>query len=94
VAKNKLPSTVANKPKRGFGIPVDTWVDSDFKSRMREILLGPSSSLPEFFRPEAYRPIIEAFCQDRPLSYVSREGLYQRAIMLFSVQLAIDHTPV
>jgi asparagine synthase (glutamine-hydrolysing) len=94
VAKNKLPSTVANKPKWGFGIPVDTWVDSDFKSRMREVLLGPSSRLPEFFRPEAYRPIIEGFCQDRPLSYVSRQGLYQRAIMLLSVQLAIDHTTV
>jgi asparagine synthase (glutamine-hydrolysing) len=94
VAKKRLPSTVATKPKLGFGIPVDTWVDSDFKSRMREVLLGPSSHLPEFFRPEAYRPIIEAFCNDHPLSGVSRQGLYQSAIMLLSVQLAIDHTAV
>jgi asparagine synthase (glutamine-hydrolysing) len=94
VAKNKLPSTVATKPKRGFGIPVDTWVDSDFKSRMRQILLGPLSNLPEFFRPEAYRPIIEAFCQDHSLPNVSREGLYQRAMMLLSVQLATDHNAV
>ena len=53
VAKRKLPPEVANKPKWGFGIPVDTWVNADFKARLRDALLGPSSRLPEFFRPEA-----------------------------------------
>jgi asparagine synthase (glutamine-hydrolysing) len=90
VARNKLPSTVANKPKWGFGIPVDTWVDADFKARLRETLLGPTGRLSEFFRPEIYRPIVEAFCQDSPLSHISRQGLYQRAMMLLSVQLATD----
>lgn len=90
VAKRRLPPAVANKPKRGFGIPVDSWVDEDFKTRLRETLLGPSSRLPEFFRREAYRPIIEAFCDGRPCPGISREGLYQRAIMLLSVQLTMD----
>ena len=34
VAKRRLPPAVANKPKWGFGIPVDTWVDADFKARL------------------------------------------------------------
>ena len=88
VAKRRLPSPVANKPKLGFGIPMDTWVDADFKVRLREVLLSPSSRLPEFFRPEAYRPVVEAFCEGRHHS-ISRQGLYQRAIMLLSVQLAL-----
>jgi asparagine synthase (glutamine-hydrolysing) len=88
VSRRYLPPAVANKPKMGFGIPVDKWVDSDFKRKLKEALLGPSSCLPEYFHPGAYRPIIEAFCEGRSLSGVSREGLYQRVIMLLSVDLA------
>jgi len=89
VAKRGLPPSIASKPKRGFGIPVDSWVESDFKARLRELLLGSSSKLPEFFRPEIYRPMIEAFCDNRLCPHISRQGLYQRAIMLLSVQLAL-----
>ena len=94
VAKNKLPPKVAIKPKWGFGIPVDKWVDASFKSHMKESLLGPSSRLSEFFRPEVFGPIIEAFCHDRALPHLSRQGLYQRAIMLLSVQLALQNEAV
>jgi asparagine synthase (glutamine-hydrolysing) len=92
VAKRKLPAVVANKPKRGFGIPIDTWVNGDFKARLRETLLGPSAKVAEFFRPEAYHSIIKAFCDNRSSPGISREGLYQRAIMLLSVQLAMETT--
>lgn len=90
VAARKLPSEVANKSKRGFEIPVDTWVEANFKTCLKEVLLGPSSKLAEFFRPEIYRPIVEAFCEDRLCQGISRQGLYQRAIMLLSVQLAME----
>ena len=91
VAERKLPPEVAKKPKWGFGIPVDTWVDSDFKFRLKEVLLGPNSRLPEFFQPDSYRPIIEAFCDSRPCFGISRQGLYQRAIMLLSVQITLEN---
>jgi asparagine synthase (glutamine-hydrolysing) len=90
VAKRSLPPAVANKPKQGFVLPVDSWVDADFKARLQGALLGSSSRLPEFFRREAYQPMVEAFCRGRPYSGISREGLYQRAIMLLSVQLSLD----
>jgi asparagine synthase (glutamine-hydrolysing) len=90
IAERRLPSEIARKPKWGFGIPVDTWVDGDFRARLREVLLGSSSRLSEFFRPEAYRPILEAFCEGQTLPYISRQGLYQRAIMLLAVQLSVD----
>lgn len=93
-AERRLPPAVANKPKWGFAIPVDTWADADFKARLRDILLGPSSRLPEFFRPEVYRPVVEAFCEGRPCFGISRQGLCQRVIMLLSVQLALDRNAV
>jgi asparagine synthase (glutamine-hydrolysing) len=90
VARHRLPSKVANKPKHGFGIPMDIWVNTDFKARLRDALLCPSSKLPEFFRPEAYRPMVEAFCDGRSYPGIARSGLYQRVIMLLSVQLATN----
>lgn len=90
VAQHRLPDAVAAKPKWGFGIPVDTWVDSGFKARLTDTLLGPSSRLPEFFRPEVYGPWVKAFCEGHLCPGVSRQGLHQRAIMLLSLQLIMD----
>ena len=89
MAKRKLPEAVANKRKRGFAIPVDMWIEGEFRRVLREALLGPASKLAEFFRPEIYRPIIEAFCDGVPYPGISRQGLYQRAIMFLSLQLAL-----
>jgi asparagine synthase (glutamine-hydrolysing) len=89
VAKRRLPPAVANKPKWGFGVPLSTWIDADFKTQLQDALLGPSSRLGEFFRPETYRPMVEAFCQNRPYPGISPDGLYERALMLLSVQLAL-----
>jgi len=88
VAERRLPPAVARKPKQGFAIPVDNWVDGEFKNRLKTVLLGPSSRLSDFFNPAVYRPMIEAFCQGRPHPNISRQGLYQRVIMFLSLQLA------
>jgi asparagine synthase (glutamine-hydrolysing) len=90
LAARQIPAQVAKKRKQGFGIPVDTWVGSDFKARLRERLLSSSSYLPEFFRPETYEPWVKAFCQDREHPEISRQGLYQRVVMLLSLDLALS----
>jgi asparagine synthase (glutamine-hydrolysing) len=90
VANRKLPPVIASKPKCGFGLPVDSWVDAQFRSRLKEVLLGSTSKLPEFFRPEVYGPVIEAFCERRLHPSISRQGLYQRAIMFLSLQSALS----
>jgi asparagine synthase (glutamine-hydrolysing) len=89
VAERALPPAVAHKPKLGFSIPVDSWVDADFKSRLRETLLSSSNPLSEFFHPEVYRPMVQAFCEGRAYPGISREGLYQRAIMFLSLDLSL-----
>jgi asparagine synthase (glutamine-hydrolysing) len=94
VAQRQLPSEVANKPKWGFGVPVDRWVGSDFKLALRDRLLGPSSRLPEYFMRKSYAPVVEAFCENRLDHSVSRGGLYQRVIMLLSVQLFLEQHAV
>src|SRR5262249_30654867 len=93
VAKRKLPFLVANKPKHGFGIPVDTWVDASFRARLKDILLGSTSRLPEFFQPEVYSSMVEAFCNRHLWPGLSRQALYQRVIALLTVQLMLVGKP-
>jgi asparagine synthase (glutamine-hydrolysing) len=90
IASQKLPSDIATKAKQGFSLPVDVWVDANFKRRLRSSLLGSNSGLDEFFEPEIYRPIIEAFCDGRVLDGISRQGLYRRAIMFLAVHLTLQ----
>jgi asparagine synthase (glutamine-hydrolysing) len=87
VAARQLPLMIAKKPKHGFAVPVDRWVNAEFRSRVRETLLGPSSRLPEFFRPEGYKPIVEAFCSGRSEGGFSRGAIFRRTIFLLSTHL-------
>ncbi|MBL8053005.1 MAG: asparagine synthase (glutamine-hydrolyzing) [Nitrospira sp.] len=90
VAARQLPPAIARKPKHGFAVPVDRWVNSEFKSRVRETLLGSSSRLPEFFRPEGYKPFLQMFCDGRSNGSFSRDAIFRRVIFLLSVHLAAD----
>ncbi len=89
VARRRLPQQVVDKPKWGFGIPVDKWVNADFKEKLRDTLLGTDSKLAEYFNPAVYKPYVEAFSEGRLVPGISRMGLYQRVIMLLSLQLAL-----
>src|SRR5262249_26988848 len=92
VAARRLPAAVANKPKWGFAIPLESWVGADLKVHVRDVLLGPSSCLAHFFRPEVYQPLLRAFCDDGANNTVPRRELYQRTIMLLSLHLALCNT--
>jgi asparagine synthase (glutamine-hydrolysing) len=89
VADEWLPAAVARKPKRGFEIAVDHWVDDRFKLHLKDALMGGDSRLRDVFRPDAYRPLLQAFCDGVAHPGVSRQGLYQRVIMLLAVHLAL-----
>lgn len=93
LAARKLPEPVANKPKWGFGVPVDTWLGSDFRERLRETLLMSRTPLADYYDPKAYRPIIEAFCDRREPGAISRQGLYQRVTMLLAVHVTLTTLP-
>lgn len=89
LATKWLPQAVANKPKMGFGTPVDAWVDRAFKQRLRETLLSPSSPVAHLFRQDVYRPWIEAFCDGRQHPSISRNGLYYRTVMLLALHVSL-----
>jgi asparagine synthase (glutamine-hydrolysing) len=89
LAERQLPGDIARKPKMGFGVPVDRWVDAEFRARLGRLLLGPEAILPEFFEPDRYRPWVEAFARNCPAPGVTRAGLQYRVIMLLALQLGV-----
>jgi asparagine synthase (glutamine-hydrolysing) len=89
LAARHLPPSIAARPKQGFSVPVDRWVDSSFRVSLRESLLGAGSPVGDYFVRRVYAPWVEAFCQGRTLPGLSREGLYQRVMMLLALDLAL-----
>ena len=90
LASEKLPSEVARKPKWGFGVPVDTWLGTAFRTWLRETVLLSRTPLSDYYSAAAYRPLIGAFCDRRELVGISRQGLYQRVIMLLAAHVALE----
>ena len=76
-------------PKRGFSVPVDRWVDRSFRATLREAILDPGSPVGDYFARNVYAPWIEAFCRGRTVPGLSREGLYQRVMMVLALDLAL-----
>lgn len=90
VARRQLPAKVANKPKWGFAIPVDVWVQETFKLKTAEYLLHKNSPLKEYLNQSIYESWVRDFCFNLSSKNISREGLYQRVIMLLSLSLHLD----
>lgn len=89
VAARRIGADVARLPKHGFAVPVDGLLGPSFKSRLRETLLGPSAPLGDLLDPAAYGRVVDSFCSNGRLPGVSRAGMYQRAMMLLSLHLAL-----
>jgi len=94
IAKERLPREVATKPKMGFGIPVDKWVDEEFKKNIRDTFSDGSSKLPDFYNSKIYRPVIDAFYSGGSHPDLSRDMLFRMAIMFLSVHLFSNIKPV
>ena len=89
VARRTLPATISERPKQGFEVPVDRWTNGSFASSLREFLLDRDSRLVDHLNDNVYTPWIHAFSNGGRVEGVTRDGLYQRVIMLLSLELAL-----
>ncbi len=95
LSERHLPPEVVNKPKQGFAFKMEHWVANDFRDNLRDCLLVGHSPAAEFFRPETYQPMVEAFCNARPYPGVKGNGLARRVMIVLSTHLALtqqDHS--
>ncbi|WP_237722807.1 asparagine synthetase B family protein, partial [Singulisphaera acidiphila] len=60
-----LPPALRNRPKMGFGVPVDRWFRGPLKDELRSVLLDPVSQNRGLFRPEAIATLIDEHVQNQ-----------------------------
>lgn len=58
VMKGILPSSVIQRPKMGFGVPIDQWFRGSCRSLVEEILLSPRCLQRGYFKPEQIRRMV------------------------------------
>ncbi|MEX2203951.1 MAG: asparagine synthase (glutamine-hydrolyzing) [Actinomycetota bacterium] len=55
-----LPTEVLTRPKMGFGVPLGSWLRTELRPLVQELLLSDGSPLGQWIRPERIRPMVAA----------------------------------
>jgi asparagine synthase (glutamine-hydrolysing) len=75
VARPLLPAEVVDRPKRGFGVPLDVWFRGELKELMSDVLLGPTFKSRGYFQ----QPVVERLVREH------LQGQRQRHHQLWSL---------
>ena len=54
-----LPDEILDRPKMGFGVPIEHWFRKDLKKFVKDTLLSPRSTHRRLIRPEAIKAILD-----------------------------------
>lgn len=65
IARRYLPSEVIDRPKMGFGVPLDHWFRTDLRELAHDTLLGSRATSRGYFRPEFIRRMLAEHEQGR-----------------------------
>jgi asparagine synthase (glutamine-hydrolysing) len=91
LAAEWLPASVATHRKQGFSIPLDVMVTKQFHAMLRDYLLSDKSRIRSFINRDLTRRWLLLFEESREGHHtdgtISRGGLYQRIIILLSLEL-------
>lgn len=93
LAGRRVPS-IASLPKRGFGVPVDTWVSGDFRDGLRDVVGSPTARLRDWIDPSYVDGLVRAFCRGDATPTMTRQAHYQRIVMLTALEVHLSATGV
>lgn len=60
-----LPASIQNRPKMGFGVPIDHWMRNEYRDMLRDLLLSERSLQRGYFRKEAIERLINEHLTQR-----------------------------
>ncbi|WP_437190971.1 asparagine synthase (glutamine-hydrolyzing) [Planctomicrobium sp. SH527] len=63
--RDLLPTSIQNRPKMGFGVPIDHWMRNEYRDMLRELLLSERSLQRGIFRKEAVERLINEHLTER-----------------------------
>ena len=95
LARRWLPPEVARHPKHGFSIPLDVMAPPDLHHALGDLLAGPEARTRSVLSGATVQQWLAGFRAARNGARggaISRDGLYQRVMMLLSLELWLrDH---
>ncbi len=65
VARGRLPSSIVDRPKAGFRVPLDAWFRSGMEDMARDRLLSPSSFVSQVMDRSAVRSVLDTHARGR-----------------------------
>ena len=86
VASRYLPDEVVQKPKWGFGVPFDRWLEPGEIAGIRDYLLGPSALSRDWLKRAPSELLLDQFECGGDRRDVSRYQVYQRVFMLIALE--------
>jgi asparagine synthase (glutamine-hydrolysing) len=90
LAERWLPPKVVRHPKHGFGIPLDRLATDEFHDMLSDNLLSPTARIRGLLDLSVVQSWLNSFRaagENRRNGNISREGLYQRIIIVLSLEL-------
>lgn len=87
LAEKYLPKAIVEKPKGGFGIPLDSWLGRNGREEVRSLLNSRNTGIRDVIRQEYSDQLLSEFV-DQTLneSRRSRYNTYQQVYMLWSLE--------
>lgn len=65
IGKEWLPSSIIQRGKKGFPVPISQWFKGDLKEVARETLLNPNSVCRDYFEPQSIRGILKRHSENQ-----------------------------
>lgn len=65
IGKERLPSPIINREKKGFPVPISQWLKGDLSEVARETLLGPQSACRNYFEPQTIKGILKRHSENQ-----------------------------
>jgi asparagine synthase (glutamine-hydrolysing) len=59
--KERLPPAIVERPKMGFGVPLNTWLRTTLRGRLIDSVLSDRAVGRGYFKPDAARQIVDSF---------------------------------
>ena len=63
-----IPSSLACRPKMGFGVPLERWLYREHKGAVRDILLNPNARIFEYVQLNVVRQLVECAPAMQPIN--------------------------
>ncbi|MES2691193.1 MAG: asparagine synthase-related protein, partial [Bacteroidota bacterium] len=81
------PERLTRLPKKGFTIPLDTWLGPENLEQIKNTLLKTGSYYTRYITTEYVINLFESLAGSKNESYISRAGIYQRILIIYSLEL-------